>query len=287
MRGRAAMAAAAGLLASTTALAQTPAPAPTPAASPAADPLRAVIFAGEDAVIDLGPIVPTPAAPASAAPPQGAQASPAAARFTVTRVSADGARETRAIDVAELQTLGRLPPPPVAPVAERRPVHARSSPAPPLAATTLPGRKPWPVQSRQAVAAADDGSDAADAVSPLLVQTRGARQKTKVDARALVGVRDGRGYGGKGRLYVYAGMKNRGVGLNVVDHGDRWGGDGVSYDQGGFAGQRSAGVGWRQGEVSTSLGWVHDKTRINGLYGAPAERDDRVALTLSWRPAPR
>ena len=257
-------------------------------AAPTADPLRAVVFADQDAVIDLGPIVPTPgpkaAAPvaaASAPTPVSPTAAAPAARFTVTRISADGTRETRAIDADELKSLGRPPPPPPPP--PRKPVGERA-PAHVVAATPTLAKAPnWVVQGDTVAAATDAPRTRSAPIATLASQAGG---KKKLDPQALVGVRDGRSYGEKGRFYLYAGMKDKGVGLNVVDHGEAWGGDGVSYDQGGFTGQRSAGLGWRKGDVSTSLGWVHDKNRINGLYGAPAEKDDRVAVTLSWRPSP-
>ena len=117
----------------------------------------------------------------------------------------------------------------------------------------------------------------------------GGAAKPRKGEKSALAVRDGRSFGQQGRFYLYAGTKNRGVGLNLTDHNGAesggWGSDGVSYDKGGFSGQRSAGVGWRQGDVSTSLGWVHEKNNIKNMWGAPAEKDDRVALTFSWRPS--
>ena len=265
---------------------------------------------------------PAPSAPVTAAPARSAPAA-APPRFTVTRVAADGTRSTAAIDAGELQALGRpratvaAPPPRPAVRAQAEPTPQRAAAvatAPVLQASTVAVGAPAPARvtagtaTRRAEAkllppetvalqaaarrltveptwtSLARRSLAAGAEPGLAASANSGDDKKKAEGKAAFGVRDGRRYGETGRFYMYAAMKNRGVGMNVVDRGESWSGDGLSYDRGGFAGQRSAGVGWRKGDVSTSLGWVHEKNRINGLFGAPAEKDDRLSLTFSWRP---
>ena len=145
----------------------------------------------------------------------------------------------------------------------------------------------WTLATRDQVANTDEEDE--DSAAPARLGASLPAGKPRKGAKAPLGVRDGRSFGDQGRFYLYAGVKNRGLGLNLTDHNGSesggWGSDGVSYDKGGFSGQRSAGVGWRQGDVATSLGWVHEKNNIKGMYGAPAEKDDRVSLTFNWRPS--
>jgi hypothetical protein len=233
-------------------------------------------------------------------------------RFTVTTYLPGGRTEVRRLTAREVAALGatlpknaRPAPPPAeiaaapAPRAPRpRTTAAAASPvAAPVRLAALPGVEPTHASGAAPLALAarwtapdaapdGDGDEAASAVSAPAASAPSAPAARRRVGKAVLGVRDGKGYREQGRFYVYAAGKGAGVGLNVVDKGQGagWGGDGLSYDRGGFAGQRSAGIGWRKGDVSTSLGWVHEKVRVN-LFGAPSEKDDRVALTLSWRPS--
>ena len=251
------------------------------------DALRAAVFQG-----------------GGAASPALAAATPAAPAEPLVKViirSADGREETRMLTRAQLDVMtGRAPAP------SATPAPPAAVPAPPtrsLAAEVMAARAEaprrlavggrWVALSRTELDAATRVDDDDNTVSPVVVQgvapaPTTARRKV---GRTVLGVRDGRTYRDKGRFYLYAAGKGGGLGLNLVDHGEAggWGGDGMSYDRGGFAGQRSAGVGWRQGDLSTSLGWVHAKTNLigTGIFRAPAEKDDRVAFLMSWRPSPR
>ncbi len=223
---------------------------------------------------------------------------PAETRIKIIIRSADGSEETRLVTRAELDGMtGSAAPPPPAPAARSKPL-----PAPSLAASIVATRATasrtrtaaaaWVALDRDALEAATHVTDDADIASPVVVRAAGGASGTRrKEGRTVLGVRDGRGFRDQGRLYIYAAGKGAGVGMNITDQGTGagWSGSGMSYDRNGFAGQRSAGVGWRQGDLSTSVGWVHAKTNVvgTGIFRAPAEKDDRVALTVSWRPSPR
>jgi hypothetical protein len=103
--------------------------------------------------------------------------------------------------------------------------------------------------------------------------------------RAL-GVRDGSSFGERGRWYLFAAASGRAVGLNML-HGDQgwdragWTTDATST----LTGDAQVGVGWRKGDMQTSLGYIHREMKgQNVLWGVDAKQDSMVAFSLSIRP---
>lgn len=108
--------------------------------------------------------------------------------------------------------------------------------------------------------------------------------KAKLNA---MGVRDGASFGGKGRWYLFAAASGRSVGLNMLRNEAGWARAGWTTDQAStLVGDAQVGVGWRKGDVQTSLGFVHREIKgMHNLYGQdPPKADSLVAFSLSVRP---
>jgi Uncharacterized protein conserved in bacteria (DUF2219) len=86
------------------------------------------------------------------------------------------------------------------------------------------------------------------------------------------------------RWFLYAGASGRSLGWNVLPGSD--GRRDLTYDESrSYVGTAQAGLAWRRGDLTASLGYVHDKVRPM-LFGARTETDDRVGLFLTYRPEP-
>lgn len=86
------------------------------------------------------------------------------------------------------------------------------------------------------------------------------------------------------RWFLYAGASGRSLGWNVLPGTD--GRRDLTYDESrSYVGTAQAGLAWRRGDLTASLGYVHDKVRPM-LFGARTETDDRVGLFLTYRPEP-
>jgi hypothetical protein len=87
------------------------------------------------------------------------------------------------------------------------------------------------------------------------------------------------------RWFLYAGASGRSLGWNVLPGQD--GRRDLTYDESrSYVGTAQAGLAWRSGDLTASIGYVHDKARPM-LFGARTETDDRVGLFLTYRPKPR
>lgn len=101
-----------------------------------------------------------------------------------------------------------------------------------------------------------------------------------------MGVSDGAQFGQRGRWYLFAAASGRAVGLNML-HGDAgWNRAGWSTDPTSkLVGDTQVGVGWRKGDVQTSVGFVHREVKgQHMLYGVDPKSDSMVAFSLSIRP---
>jgi hypothetical protein len=116
----------------------------------------------------------------------------------------------------------------------------------------------------------------AGAVIPL----NGAARNRIADA---LGVRDGAEMRGTPRVYTFAAISGRAVGLNLLHDESGWKNAGLTTDGDGFTGQEQAGIAWRAGATQTSLSWVHQKTQSH-LLGMSSIKDQRVMLTISTTP---
>lgn len=132
--------------------------------------------------------------------------------------------------------------------------------------------------------------DATPASAPVLTSSRAAAAPSPADA-AMRGQAGGglhalaatpsRSLDGAGRWYLYAGTGRKTYGLAVLE--DRQ--DGLALDALGRErdGGARAGLAWRKGDVQTSLGYLRGKV-ASGVPGVGSRSDDRLGLTLSWRP---
>jgi len=101
---------------------------------------------------------------------------------------------------------------------------------------------------------------------------------------AVPGVRNGSSFGGRGRLYMFGAVSGRAVGLNLMhDSGAGWKNAGLSSDNGGFVGQRQAGLALRRGPTQAALSLVQEKTHAQ-LVGMTSVKDHRAMLNFSFIP---
>lgn len=117
--------------------------------------------------------------------------------------------------------------------------------------------------------------------------TLGEKRPSSTASRLnAIGVLDGATFGGEGRWYLFAAARGRAVGLNMIrDQGD-WHRGGWSTDQtSALIGDAQAGVGWRKGDMQTSLAYVHREVKgQHMLWGQDTRGDSMVALSLSIKP---
>lgn len=104
-------------------------------------------------------------------------------------------------------------------------------------------------------------------------------------ASAVVpGVRSGASYGARGRLYMFGAVSGQAVGLNLMHEGvGGWKSGGLSTDNGGFVGQRQAGLALREGPAQAALSFVQEKTHAQ-LFGMSSIKDRRAMLNFSFTP---
>lgn len=112
----------------------------------------------------------------------------------------------------------------------------------------------------------------------------GPSADSEIEARLnAMGVRDGQAFGEKGRWYLFAAASGRAVGLNMLRDGDGWDQAGWSTDpSSALIGDAHVGVGWRQGPVQASLGYVHREVKGQHMIWGQETKDDQiVALSFS------
>ncbi len=99
---------------------------------------------------------------------------------------------------------------------------------------------------------------------------------------------DGQSFGDQGRWYLFAAASGRAVGLNVTRDGSTGNlrGSGWSIDPAArIISDAQAGLGWRQGPVQASLGYIHrDIKNAFEIRGTGRDGDSLIALSFTVRP---
>ncbi len=132
------------------------------------------------------------------------------------------------------------------------------------------------------------GSAEAGAMVRLGAGLSNDRARALADGLGLSTV-DGSRLDAAGRWYLFAAASGRAVGLNVTRDGQT--GDlrrsGWSIDPAAvIIGDAQAGIGWRQGPVQASLGYLHRNIKNEfGLRGAGPGGDSLLALSFTIRPS--
>ena len=136
--------------------------------------------------------------------------------------------------------------------------------------------------------------DANDHALPgAMVEIGPGREPTKqdqvTDKLQSMGVRDGTEFGNAGRWYAFVGGSGKTLGFNVRRDPD---GPlrtyGLSVDPAAAVGDIQAGVGFRKGDVQTSVGYVH--RTFKPAYAMQNidfdNKDEMVGVSLSLKPRP-
>jgi hypothetical protein len=102
-------------------------------------------------------------------------------------------------------------------------------------------------------------------------------------------IKDGASFGAQSRWYVFAAASGRAVGMNLTNSEGDWRRAGMSQDNANaLIGDTQAGVGWRKGPMTASVGYIRRNVKIRqgleGLMGAGDKGDDLVALAFSIKP---
>lgn len=139
------------------------------------------------------------------------------------------------------------------------------------------------VSPHAGVGVATDGGRAEAGATVRLGPGRDSEIEERLNA---MGVRDGDAFGEKGRWYVFAAASGRAVGLNMLRSNDGWDQAGWSTDpSSALIGDAHVGVGWRQGPMQASLGYVHREVKGQHMIWGQETRDDQiVALSFSIKP---
>ncbi len=102
-------------------------------------------------------------------------------------------------------------------------------------------------------------------------------------------IREGSSFGAQARWYVFAAASGRAVGMNMTNSEGDWRRAGMSQDNANaLIGDTQAGVGWRKGPMTASVGYIRRDVKIRqgleGLMGAGDKPDDLVAVAFSIKP---
>jgi hypothetical protein len=102
-------------------------------------------------------------------------------------------------------------------------------------------------------------------------------------------IREGSNFGAQSRWYVFAAASGRAVGMNMTNTEGDWRRVGLSQDNASrLIGDTQAGVGWRKGPMTASVGYFRRDVKIRqgleGLMGAGDKPDDLVAVAFSIKP---
>ena len=98
-----------------------------------------------------------------------------------------------------------------------------------------------------------------------------------------LGLRGGETLRGRGRVYAFAAISGRSVGVNVLHDEAGWKNAGLTTEREGFTGQRQAGLAWRKGGLQTSLSYVQQKDRTQ-ILGMQTDKDHRVMVSMNVQP---
>ena len=116
--------------------------------------------------------------------------------------------------------------------------------------------------------------------------TLGARKADLAGSLRKMGFKDGAAtYGETGRWYVFAAASGRAVGLSLAskDLGGGW--NRTQDSSSALISDASMGVGWRKGDVQTSLGYIHRAVKGDHLPRGETHLDDSMlAFSLSIKP---
>jgi Uncharacterized protein conserved in bacteria (DUF2219) len=116
--------------------------------------------------------------------------------------------------------------------------------------------------------------------------TFGQNSNSVANALDRLGVHDGSALDTAGRWYVFAAASGRAMGLNmqkddVLGWGRSWSTDNASA----LVGDAQLGLGWRQGDMQTSVGLIHREVKgDHALWGQQFKTDSMVALSVSIKP---
>lgn len=108
-----------------------------------------------------------------------------------------------------------------------------------------------------------------------------------VERLAKMGVTDGAAYGDRGRWYLFAAASGRAVGFNMAPGAE----NGWSTDPAALVADGQIGVGWRKGDIQTSIGYMMRDVDVNDRYAHQVAdvpgSDQVVGLSFSYRPRPK
>jgi hypothetical protein len=117
------------------------------------------------------------------------------------------------------------------------------------------------------------------------------RLSQKLDQAAVerleaMGIRDGSSLAKQGRWYLFAAASGRAVGLNMLRGDGGWNRGGWTTDPSSrLVGDAQVGVGWRKGDLQTSVGFVHREVKGSYMiYGQKGAADSLVAFSFSVHP---
>lgn len=132
----------------------------------------------------------------------------------------------------------------------------------------------------------DRGRGAAEGGATLMVSPKTRGERAMAQLRDM-GVKDGQSFGDAGRWYLFAAASGQAVGLNMTrsDSGG-WDRAGWSTDNtSALVGDAQVGVGWRKGDMQSSLGVIHREVKGKHMIWGQQTREDTVAaFTFSFRP---
>jgi hypothetical protein len=102
-------------------------------------------------------------------------------------------------------------------------------------------------------------------------------------------LRDVGSFGSQARWYLFAAASGRAVGMNLTNSEGDWRRAGMSQDNANaLIGDTQAGVGWRKGPMTASVGYIRRDVKIRqgleGLMGAGDRGDNLVAVAFSIKP---
>lgn len=116
--------------------------------------------------------------------------------------------------------------------------------------------------------------------------TFGRNTQSLANALDHLGVHDGAALDQAGRWYVFAAASGRAMGLNMQKDDLRgwdrsWSTDNASA----LVGDAQLGLGWRQGDMQTSVGLIHREVKgDHAIWGQQFKTDSMVALSFSIKP---
>ncbi len=143
-------------------------------------------------------------------------------------------------------------------------------------------------QIERRVAASDTGTQRLALTLPGITgsapQTGGIVPLTKLGRSGLgLNVRNADAMKGAPRVYAFAAVSGRSVGLNVLHDDAGWKNAGLTSDRESYTGQKRAGLAWRKGGVQTSLSYVQEKSRMQ-ILGVQSDKDHRLMLSVNVQP---